>query len=141
MFGLDPAILRQYGITYAGATSPGEQNFDKLPVDQKKAFLDVEIARISRDCLPSGVPGIGGALHGMQMVQTPGQLVELVDGNHDDRFIPSNGQPQAAKTPIRNSMAMSEGIGKATSSWLTPLPSTRGCGTALPGGFIAIRST
>lgn len=93
MFGLDPAILRQYGITYGGATSPGEQNFDKLPVDQKKAFLDVEIARISRDCMPSGVPGIGGGLHGMQLVQTPGQLVELVDGNHDYRVVSTTGQP------------------------------------------------
>ncbi|HZP33518.1 MAG TPA: hypothetical protein VFB23_09180 [Candidatus Acidoferrales bacterium] len=93
MFNLDPNILRQYGITYTGATSPGEVNFDKLPLDQKKAFLDVEIARISRDCMPFGVPGIGGGLHGMQFVQTPGQLVQLVDANHDFRVIPTDGQP------------------------------------------------
>jgi len=93
MFGLDPAILRQYGITYSGATSVGEPNVDKLPLAQRKAYLDVEIARISRDCMPSGAPGIGNGAHGMQFVETPGQLVELVDANHDYRVIPTDGRP------------------------------------------------
>ena len=93
MFNLDPNVLRTYGITYAGATSPGERNFDKLPKDQQKAFLDVEIARVARECVPFGVPTIGSGLHGMQFVQTPGQLVELVDANHDYRVIPTDGRP------------------------------------------------
>lgn len=97
MFNLDENVLRKYGITYSGATSPGEQNFEKLPKDQQKAFLDVEIARVARNCIPSGVPSIGGGLHGMQMVETPGQLVQLVDANHDFRVIPTDGRPHSER--------------------------------------------
>jgi hypothetical protein len=98
MFGLDANILKKYGITYTGATSPGAENFDKLPKDQQKAFLDVEIARVGRGCLPSGVPGIGGGgAHGMQMVQTSGQLVQLVEVDHDFRVIAIDGRPHSAR--------------------------------------------
>jgi hypothetical protein len=94
MFGLDSSILKKYGITYSGATSPGAENFDKLPKDQQKAFLDVEIARVGRGCIPSGVPEIGGGgAHGMQFIHTPGQLVQLVEVDHDFRVIPTDGRP------------------------------------------------
>ena len=36
---------------------------------------------------------LAAGLHGMQFVQTPGQLVELVDANHDFRVIPTDGRP------------------------------------------------
>jgi hypothetical protein len=98
MFGLDANILKKYGITYSGATSPGAENFDKLPKDQQKAFLDVEIARVSRNCMPSGAPGIGsGGAHGMQFISTPGQLVQLVEVDHDWRVIPIDGRPHSER--------------------------------------------
>ena len=44
-------------------------------------FMRGCIARVARERMPHGVPAIGGGLHGMQLVQTPGQLVELADAS------------------------------------------------------------
>jgi hypothetical protein len=67
-------------------------SFDKLPREQKLAALDMEILKLSRNCMPRGVPGmfLAGA-RPLQLVQRPGELVELNELNHDYRVIPTDG--------------------------------------------------
>ena len=57
--------------------------------EQQLAAVDTEIARLERECMPHGVPGITlvGAMHGMQLVATPGTFVQLTELNHDYRVI------------------------------------------------------
>jgi hypothetical protein len=51
--------------------------YDRLPKDQKLPVLDLEILRLSRNCMPHGVPGIVlGADRPFQFVSTPGLLVQ-----------------------------------------------------------------
>ena len=66
--------------------------FEKLPKAERLAVIDDEMVHLSRICLPQGVPGIGAGSHGMQLVQTPGVLVQLVEQNHDYRVIPIDGR-------------------------------------------------
>jgi len=67
--------------------------YDKLPKDQKIAILKNEILHLSQNCMPHGVPGNFDAGHGVQLVQTPGLLVQLIEQNHDFRVVPTDGRP------------------------------------------------
>src|SRR5260370_22644679 len=44
--------------------------------------------------MPHGTPGVilVGAMHGMQLMGTPGLLVELTELNHDWRVVPTDGR-------------------------------------------------
>jgi hypothetical protein len=88
-FGLDESILRAYANGTAGAV-----NYVRLPKETQIALIDNEIANRSKNCLPRGVPAIfSGGGHGIQLVQTPGQLVLLAESNHDWRLVPTDGRP------------------------------------------------
>ena len=80
----------------ANVLSYSPASFNKLPKEQKLAGIDQEIAKLSRTCMPAGVPRIGlGGGHGMELVQHPGVLVQLIDANHDFRVIPTDGRPHS----------------------------------------------
>src|SRR3989475_5356117 len=62
-------------------------SFDKLPREQKIAALNLEILKLSRNCMPHGERGL--FLHAgrpFQFVSTPGLLLQLDEHNHDYRF-------------------------------------------------------
>jgi hypothetical protein len=88
---LDEKTLRTYGD---GNQEGGAGNYPNLPKAEQIALLDLEIRKLSTICLPHGVPGLflNGA-HGTQLVESPGQLVQLTDVNHDYRVIPTDGRP------------------------------------------------
>ena len=67
--------------------------YDKLPTSQKIAILKNEIRHLSENCMPHGTPGNFDAGHGVQLVQTPGLLVQLIEQNHDFRIVPTDGRP------------------------------------------------
>ncbi len=69
--------------------------YDKLPNEQKIAILKNEILHLSQNCMPHGVPGNFDAGHGVQLVETPGLLVQLIEQNHDFRVVPTDGRPHA----------------------------------------------
>jgi hypothetical protein len=73
---------------------PAAGRLSKLTKEQQLAAIDTEITRLERNCMPHGTPGIilVGAMHGMQLVGTPGALVELTELNHDWRVIPTDGR-------------------------------------------------
>jgi len=71
-------------------------SFDKLPKEQKLAALDMEILRLSRNCMPHGIPGIVlMADRPFQFVTTPGLFVQLDEHNHDYRVVPTDGRPHS----------------------------------------------
>lgn len=53
--------------------------FEKLSKVERLAIIDDEVVHLSRICMPQGVPGIDAGSHGMQLIQTPGILVQLVE--------------------------------------------------------------
>jgi len=68
-------------------------SFDKLPKEQKIAALDMEILKLSRNCMPHGVPGIVlNADRPFQFVSTPGLFLQLDEHNHDYRVVPVDGR-------------------------------------------------
>lgn len=71
---------------------PAAGRLSKLTKEQQLAAVDTEITRLERNCMPHGAPGIMlvGAMHGMQLVGSPGLLVELTELNHDWRVIPTD---------------------------------------------------
>jgi hypothetical protein len=73
---------------------PARGVLSKMTKEQQLAAVDTEITRLERNCMPHGVPGIilVGAMHGMQLAETPGLLVELTELNHDYRVIPTDGR-------------------------------------------------
>jgi hypothetical protein len=73
---------------------PAAGALSKMAKEQQLAAIDTEIARLERECMPHGVPGITlvGAMHGMQMVATPGTLVQLTELNHDWRVVSIDGR-------------------------------------------------
>jgi hypothetical protein len=73
---------------------PAAGTLSKMTKEQQLAAIDAEIVRLGRNCMPHGVPGMGiyGGIHGMQLVSTPGQLVQLTETNHDWRVIPTDGR-------------------------------------------------
>jgi len=71
-------------------------SFEKLPKEQKLAALDMEILRLSRNCMPHGIPGIVlMADRPFQFVATPGLFVQLDEHNHDYRVVPTDGRPHS----------------------------------------------
>ena len=68
---------------------PARGELSRMTKEQQLAAVSTEIARLERECVPDGVPGITlvGAMHGMQLVSTPGAFVQLTELNHDYRVI------------------------------------------------------
>ena len=67
-------------------------SFDKLPREQKIAALNMEIVKLSRNCMPHGVPGIVlNADRPFQFVSTPVLFVQIDEHNHDYRVVTING--------------------------------------------------
>jgi hypothetical protein len=102
------------GVWFAGAA--GGQTFDagakkqfdpKVTPEEPPAFqpwaaakikamsgTDYELGRASVNCLPRGVPGMVLINpYPFQLVQTPGQLVQLDELNNNFRVIPTDGRP------------------------------------------------
>jgi hypothetical protein len=73
---------------------PALGRLSKMTKEQQLAAIDTEITRLERNCMPHGAPGIMlvEAMHGMELVGTPGSLVELTELNHDWRVIPTDGR-------------------------------------------------
>jgi hypothetical protein len=73
---------------------PDAVSLSKLSKEQQIAAMDAEIARLERNCMPHGAPGIilVEGMHGLQLASTPGLLVELTELNHDWRVIPTDGR-------------------------------------------------
>jgi hypothetical protein len=72
---------------------PGLGALSKMTKEQQLGAIDTEIARLERECVPHGVPGITlvGAMHGMELVATPDVLVQLTELNHDYRVVTIGG--------------------------------------------------
>jgi hypothetical protein len=72
---------------------PGLGALSRMTKEEQLAAIDTEIARLERECMPHGVPGITlvGAMHGMELVATPGVLVQLTELNHDYRVVTIGG--------------------------------------------------
>ena len=124
----------------ANVLSYSPASFNKLPKEQKLAGFDQEIAKLSRTCMPAGVPRIGlGGGHGMELVQHPGVLVQLIDANHDFRVIPTDGRAHSKDpAPAFNG----EEVGHWDESTLVSIrsESTSVCGTMISGRSIVNRS-
>jgi hypothetical protein len=73
---------------------PNAGSLAKLSKEEQIAAMDAEITRLEHNCMPHGVPGMGiyGGIHGMQLVSTPGLVVQLTETNHDWRVIPTDGR-------------------------------------------------
>ena len=71
--------------------------------------VDLQLGRPSVNCLPRGVPAMFMVnIYPLQLVQTPGQLVQLNELNNNWRVIPTDGHPHS-KDP--DPTFMGEGIG------------------------------
>jgi hypothetical protein len=102
------------GVWFAGQA--GGQTFDagarrqfdpKVTPEEKPPFqpwaaakvaamtaTDFELGRASVNCMPRGVPGLVLINpYPFQLVQTPGQLVQLAELNNNFRVIPTDGRP------------------------------------------------
>ena len=120
------------GVWFPGTTGKADLTEEKdpaaLPFDRKatpeedppfqpwaaaklKAMSDVDLqlGRASVNCMPRGVPGMFIVNpYPLQLVQTPGQLVQLDELNNNWRVIPTDGRPHS-KNP--DPTFMGEGIG------------------------------
>jgi hypothetical protein len=58
--------------------------------------IDLQLGRASVNCMPRGVPGMFMTNpYPLQLVQTPGQLVQLDELNNNWRVIPTDGRPHS----------------------------------------------
>jgi hypothetical protein len=103
------------GVWYPGTTGtfdfinnpPAQRQFDpKLTPEERPSFqpwaaakikamtpTDLELGKASVNCIPRGVPGIFvNNPYPIQLVQTPGQLVQLVELLNNFRVIPTDGR-------------------------------------------------
>jgi hypothetical protein len=75
----------------------------------KMSDVQVELGRASVNCLPRGIPGMFLINpYPIQLVETPGQLVQLDELNNNWRVLPTDGRPHTSRPdPAFNG----EGIG------------------------------
>lgn len=104
------------GVWFPGTTGsfdfinspPAQRQFNpKVTPEEKPSFqpwaaakikgmtqTDYELGRASVNCMPRGVPGMFIINpYPIQLVQTPGQLVQLDELNNNFRVIPTDGRP------------------------------------------------
>jgi hypothetical protein len=104
------------GVWYPGTTGtfdfinnpPAQRQFDpKVTPEEKPSFqpwaaakikamtpTELELGKASVNCIPRGVPGIFiNNPYPIQLVETPGQLVQLVELLNNFRVIPTDGRP------------------------------------------------
>ena len=99
-----PGLLGREDLT--AEADPSHRQFDpKVTPEEKPPFqpwsaakvkqlstLDAELLRPSVNCMPRGVPGMFITNpYPVQLVQTPGQLVQLNELNNNFRVIPTDG--------------------------------------------------
>jgi hypothetical protein len=92
-FGVDPAALRQFD---ARATPEERPSFQPWAQDKIKAMSTTqsELAKLSVNCVPRGLPAIWlSNTYAIQFIQTPGQLVQLIEVLNNFRVIKTNGEP------------------------------------------------
>src|SRR4051812_41516968 len=92
-FGVDPAALRQFD----GRATPEERpSFQPWAIEKQKAMTQTqsELAKLSVNCIPRGLPAIWlSNTYAIQFIQTPGQLVQLIEVLNNFRVIKTNGEP------------------------------------------------
>ena len=73
---------------------PARGELSRMTKEQQLTAVSTEISRLERECVPDGVPGMTlvGAMHGMELVSTPGTFVQLTELNHDYRVISIDGR-------------------------------------------------
>jgi len=73
---------------------PARGELSTMTKAQQLTAVNTEIGRLERECVPHGVPGITliGAMHGMELVETPGVFVQLTELNHDYRVVSIDGR-------------------------------------------------
>ena len=101
-----PGLMGREDLT--AESDPAHRQFDpKVTPEEKPPFqpwaaakikamsdVELEIGRPSVNCMPRGVPGMFTANpYPFQLVQTPGQLVQLDELNNNWRVIPTDGRP------------------------------------------------
>ena len=92
-FGVDPAALRQFD---ARATPEERPSFQPWALEKQKAMTATqsELAKLSVNCIPRGLPAIWlSNTYAIQFIQTPGQLVQLIEVLNNFRIIKTNGEP------------------------------------------------
>jgi hypothetical protein len=92
-FGVDPAALRQFD---ARATPEERPSFQPWAIEKQKSMTATqsELAKLSVNCIPRGLPAIWlSNTYAIQFIQTPGQLVQLIEVLNNFRVIKTNGEP------------------------------------------------
>lgn len=92
-FGVDPAALRQFD---ARATPEERPSFQPWAIEKQKSMTATqsELAKLSVNCIPRGLPAIWlSNTYAIQFIQTPGQLVQLIEVLNNFRIIKTNGEP------------------------------------------------
>jgi hypothetical protein len=89
----DAGARRQFDAKVTPEEPPPYQPWAAAKVKAMTA-TDFELGRASVNCMPRGVPGLVLINpYPFQLVQTPGQLVQLAELNNNFRVIPTDGRP------------------------------------------------
>jgi hypothetical protein len=103
-----PGLMGREDLT--AESDPAHLQFDpKVTPEEKPPFqpwaaakikamseIDLQLGRASVNCMPRGVPGMFTTdPYPLQLVQTPGQLVQLDELNNNWRVIPTDGRPHS----------------------------------------------
>jgi hypothetical protein len=103
-----PGLMGREDLT--AESDPAHLQFDpKATPEEKPPFqpwaaakikamseIDLQLGRASVNCMPRGVPGMFTTNpYPLQLVQTPGQLVQLDELNNNWRVIPTDGRPHS----------------------------------------------
>ncbi len=92
-FGVDPAALRQFDARATPEERPSFQPWAQEKIKTMTATQS-ERAKLSVNCMPRGLPAIWlSNTYAIQFVQTPGQLVQLIEVLNNFRVIPTDGRP------------------------------------------------
>lgn len=92
-FGVDPAALRQFD---ARATPEERPSFQPWAQEKIKTLSTTqsELNKLSVNCIPRGLPAIWlSNTYAIQFIQTPGQLVQLIEVLNNFRIMKTNGEP------------------------------------------------
>src|SRR5580704_4869380 len=94
-FTFNPALRKQFDPKATPEEPPPFQPWAAAKIKAMTA-TDYELGRASVNCMPRGVPGMFLIdPYPIQLVQTPGQLVQLDELNNNFRVIHTDGRPHA----------------------------------------------
>lgn len=94
---VDPDARRQFDPKVTPEEKPSFQAWAAAKI-AKMTSTEEQLERPSVNCLPRGVPGMLATAYPIQLVSTPGQLVELVELNNNFRVV-AIGERAHAKNP------------------------------------------